>query len=335
MATLPRRSFTDEDPAEVMKANGGALDMPLIVSFAGYSFSGKTRSALLFGHGVSKVVGGPVFAIDSERARMREHAGVVPFRRVQLDPPFTAGAYLQAIEYCISKGARAIVIDNMSDEHNGQGGILYQHEEFLEQKAGDDWSARDRWSQAGWAKLKGIKSERATMENTIWDMADPSKAGIAFVMTYRADEKYKPKTRKEKLVDPTKEEDLKWSIESTTKLFGWSTLRYLLMPGCNGVPLELGKAANEAERRLMKVGDRFQNVLPKGKPISVEFGEHVARMCRPSSKSAPASSATKLYEVTSPDGVTKSKELSDAEVANFKRRGFSVVEVPEEVSAAE
>lgn len=289
MATLPRRSFTDEDPAEIMKANGGALPMPLLASFAGYSFSGKSRCLLLFLSGACRVVGGKPFVIDSERGRLREHAGVVPFQRVALDAPYTSEAYRQAIEYCVSKGATSIGIDNMSDEHNGEGGILFQHEEYLQQKAGDDWKDRERWSQAGWAKLKGPMSERSKLEQYIWKLADPEGAGIVFGMTYRADEKYKPKTKKEKLVDPSKEEDLKWSIESSTKLFGWSLLRYLLMPGCNGVPLELGKAANEAERRLMKVGDRFQNVLPKGKPISVEFGEHVARMCRPSSAARPSS----------------------------------------------
>lgn len=312
MGTLPKRTFTDEDPAEVMRENGGALDMPLMVSFAGYSFAGKSRCALLFAAGAAKVVGGDVFAIDTERGRLREHAGVVPFRRVGLDPPYTAGAYHQAVDYCLSRGARVIVIDNLSDEHNGEGGLLFQHEAYLDRVAGDDESARSRHAQAGWGALKGISSERARFERHVWQLAGD---GVVFVFTYRADEKYKPKTRKEKLVDPSREEDLKWSIESTTKLFGWSTLRYLLMPGCNGVPLQLDKAANAAERRLMKVGDRFAGVLPAGKPITVEFGERIARMCRPSS--------LKTYVVSKGDkSIEKTLTLDAAE--RLRSQGYTV-----------
>jgi hypothetical protein len=328
-----KRIFTDEDPAEVMKANGGAIAMPEVVSFAGYSFSGKSRCMLLYLSGACRVVGGKPFVIDTERGRLREHAGVVPFQRVGLDAPYTSEAYRQAIEYCVSKGATAIGIDNMSDEHNGEGGILFQHEEFLASKAGDDWGARERWSQAGWAKLKGPMSERSKLEQYIWKLADPEHAGVVFGMTYRADEKYKPKTRKEKLVDPSKEEDLKWSVESSTKLFGWSTLRYLLMPGCNGVPLELSKAANEAERRLMKIGDRFQNVLPKGQPITADFGEKVTRMCRPTS--ARASSPSKQLYTVSKGADSVDKELTPEGAERLRKQGYQValLEIPEDVQA--
>jgi len=47
-------------------------------------------------------------------------------------------------------------------------------------------------------------------------------------------------------------------------------------------------------------------------------------------KAAPASSATstKLYEVTDQEGVTKDKELTPSQAEGFRKRGFSVVEVP-------
>jgi hypothetical protein len=311
MAQLPRRSFTDEDPAEVMRANGGAVDMPLMVSFAGYSFAGKSRCALLFAYGASKVVGGEVWAIDTEGGRLREHAGVVPFRRVQLDAPYRSEYYQQAVEHCISKGARVIMIDNMSDEHNGEGGVLEQVEEYLDRVAGDDENARQRHNQAAHkaVKLPG----RFKMERYMWKLC---MGGVVFVLTYRADEKYKPKTKKERLVDNSREEDLKWSIESTSKLFSGSTLRYLLMPGSDGVPLELDKAANAQERRLMKVGDKFRGVLPAGKPITVEFGEKVARMCRPQ--------ALREYTISKGDK-SIDKPLTETQAETYRKQGYTVV----------
>ena len=309
MAKVERRMFVDEDPAEFMQQHGGSVWSPLMVSIAGYSNSGKTESALLIGEGVRRVVGGPLFAIDSEGGRMREKAGIVPFRRVALDPPYTSQAYHQAVEYCVSKGAQVIVIDNLSDEHKGMGGVLQQFEAFMSEKCGNDWSKREKWSQAGWAR---VKAPRAEMEQYFKYLMEHK--GVVIIATFRADEKYKPKTAKEKLLNPEKEEALSWSIESTSEVPYMSTVRYVLETGSDGVPILPDKAANTAEKKLMKVGRRYKDLLKDKEPFSIEFGIRLAKLCRPQEAVPQAPTANTQQQPKSP-AKTQPKQEAPADTS--------------------
>lgn len=278
MAKAQHRQFTDEDPAEFMAQNGGSVWSPLMISIAGYSGSGKSESALFVAEGIRRVIGGTTWAIDSEGGRLREKAGLVPFRRVPMDPPYRSDAYLQSIDYCVAKGASVIVVDNMSDEHNGAGGVLEQHEAYLDEKCGDDWSKRERFNQAGWVR---VKEPRKRMERHFRALMEK---GVVFVLTFRADEKYQPKTSKEKLVNPAKEEELSWKVDSTSEIPYMSTVRYVLMSGCDGIPLSLANAANTSEKKLMKVGRRYRDLLKPGEALSIAFGEKLGKLCRPAAK---------------------------------------------------
>lgn len=98
----------------------------LIVSIAGASGSGKTRSALRLARGI---VGGDmskVFVIDTEARRALHHADVfIPrFRHLDLQPPFRPERFQEAIQAAIEAGAGAVVTDSFSDEYEGEGGIV-------------------------------------------------------------------------------------------------------------------------------------------------------------------------------------------------------------------
>ena len=103
-----------------------------LTSIAGPSGSGKTYSALLYARGL---VGpkGKIGFIDTENKRSRFYADVAGgFDVIDLDPPFTAARYVEAIKAFEKAGYPAIVIDSISHEWEGSGGVLEQAEAIEE-----------------------------------------------------------------------------------------------------------------------------------------------------------------------------------------------------------
>lgn len=92
----------------------------------GPSGSGKTMSALLIAFGMtgdwSKVV-----VIDTENHSADLYAHLGDFLVLPLSQPFTPEKYSQAIEVCENAGMEVIIIDSISHEWEGKGGILDIH----------------------------------------------------------------------------------------------------------------------------------------------------------------------------------------------------------------
>lgn len=92
----------------------------------GPSGSGKTYSALLLAHGLTedwtKIV-----VIDSEQHSSDLYAGLGNYNVLHLEPPFEPERYIKAIEICEKAGMQVIIIDSISHEWDGIGGILDIH----------------------------------------------------------------------------------------------------------------------------------------------------------------------------------------------------------------
>ncbi len=140
-------------------------DTQFMLGIAGPSRSGKTFSALRIAIGA---VGGDVskvFVIDTENGRALQYADRFgQFMHKQLDPPFTSQRYLDAIKEADNAKAGIIIIDSQSHEHEGEGGMLEQHEKFLDQKAGEDWAKRERLKFTAWI---GPKAEHNRFVNEV------------------------------------------------------------------------------------------------------------------------------------------------------------------------
>jgi hypothetical protein len=108
---------------EIKKATRQGV-IPLVGLYA-ESGCGKTMSALLLARGL---VGpsGDIHMIDTESRRGSLYADVIPggYSVLDLEPPFTPDRYIRAMQTVIKAGARVIVIDSMSHEWDGMGGIL-------------------------------------------------------------------------------------------------------------------------------------------------------------------------------------------------------------------
>jgi len=118
--------------------------VPLLIGLGGPSGSGKTFSALRLATGMQRVTGGEIYFIDTEARRALHYAEQFNFRHVEFKAPFSPLDYLAAIEFCVKKAAGVVIVDSMSHEHEGPGGVLEWHEAELDRMAGDDYKKRDQ-----------------------------------------------------------------------------------------------------------------------------------------------------------------------------------------------
>lgn len=99
-------------------------DSKALIGLYGQSGSGKTMSALLLARGL---VGpnGKLVLIDTESGRGSLYADVIPggYEVIELDAPFSPLTYVEAIETAEKAGADCVIIDSMSHEWSGLGGV--------------------------------------------------------------------------------------------------------------------------------------------------------------------------------------------------------------------
>jgi len=123
-------------------------NMPLIIGLAGASGSGKTYSAMRLAKGIA---GGKPFAVvDTERRRACHYADFFTFDHGDLGAPFEPRCYAEAICAADKLGKYAvIVVDSMSHEWAGDGGILDMQTAEFERMGGGD-----NVKMASWIKPK-------------------------------------------------------------------------------------------------------------------------------------------------------------------------------------
>lgn len=122
---------------QIRKARRSATKLRLLLT--GPSGSGKTFGGLLVAKGLGCQ---NIIVIDTEQGSSDLYDSLVPFQVIDLAPPFTPEAYIEAIDAAEQAGADAIIVDSISHEWNGKGGCL----ELVDQLArahfrGNTWSA--------------------------------------------------------------------------------------------------------------------------------------------------------------------------------------------------
>jgi hypothetical protein len=127
-----------------------------LVGFYGKSGGGKTMSALLFARGL---VGpsGRIVGIDTENHRMSLFADQIPggYSVIDLAEPFTPERYVEAIEVA-EQAADVVLVDSMSHEWAGEGGVLDMQDAELDRMAGQDWKKREQCRMAAWIRPKMV-----------------------------------------------------------------------------------------------------------------------------------------------------------------------------------
>jgi len=95
------------------------------LALQGTSGSGKTMSALLLASGITDW--SKIAVIDTENHSADLYAHLGEYNVLQLSKPFTPERYIKAIEVCENASMEVIIIDSVSHEWDGSGGILYLH----------------------------------------------------------------------------------------------------------------------------------------------------------------------------------------------------------------
>ncbi len=227
---------------------------PLLVGLIGPSGTGKTFSALRMADGIRRIVGGDVYMIDTEARRSLHYAELFKFHHVAFGAPFGPMDYLAAIEHCLKNGARTIIVDSMSHEHEGPGGVLEMHAAELARMGGQLSKSMLAWQKP--------KAERRRLINTILTM------DCNFIFCFRAKEKLK--------IVPGKDPTPRGFMPMAGEEFVYElTLKCLLLPGANGVPTIAPEYPDE--KMMVKIPGQFRDIFAEPVQLSEDVGEALAR----------------------------------------------------------
>ena len=248
---MTQRTFTDR-PATRER-------VPLMLGLVGPSGGGKTYSALRLATGIQRVTGGDIFVIDTEARRSLHYADRFKFRHVDFGAPFGSLDYLAAAEYCVGKGAGVIIVDSMSHEHEGPGGLLEQHEIEAKRLAAL-WKVRVEVAKmSAWA---APKAARRPLINSLLQMP------CNFIFCFRAMEKLKI----EKGKDPVA---MGYMAIAGEEFVFEMTANALLLPGAGGVPT--WQSEEIGERQQIKRPGWAADIFGERKPLDEATGESLAR----------------------------------------------------------
>jgi len=96
------------------------------LGFAGPAGSGKTMSSLLTAYGLCNDWN-KILLIDTENGSGELYSNLGEYNVITLTPPFTPESYIEAIKDAEAAGMEVIIVDSVSHEWEGKGGILETH----------------------------------------------------------------------------------------------------------------------------------------------------------------------------------------------------------------
>jgi hypothetical protein len=251
-------SRTKNGPRIFSDAIAERVSVPLLIGIVGPTGAGKSYSALELATGIQSVVGGDIYAIDTEASRLLHYADRFSYRHVPFDPPFDPLSYLSAVEHCERQGAKTIIIDSASHMHEGVGGTLWAQQAELDRLAGDDWKKRERCGMLAWARPK---ADLRSFLNAILQKR------INIIFCFRAKEKME-------MIQGAAPIKLGFKPISGDEMFYEMTASLLLYPGSKGVPTL--ESEEIGERTSIKIPAQFEGVFRPSQPIHRDHGRKLA-----------------------------------------------------------
>ena len=278
-------------------------NVSLLIGLAGSSGSGKTYTAMRLAKGIASDK--PFCVIDTEAGRAKHYADAFRFDHGDLKPPFSPAAYADAIHAADEAHYPVIVVDSMSHEHAGQGGILDMQEAEFERMGG-----RDAVKMASWIKPKG--EHRRMVQRLLQIRAH-------LILCFRAEEKIE-------MVREEVDGKMKMVVrkkQTATGLDGWVpiceknlpyelTASFLLMASRPGVPLPI------------KLQEQHKALFPLDAPITEQSGAKLAQWAAggASSKtgvSSPSANAPRApADYPTPNAlIVKAREFAECGTATY------------------
>ena len=227
----------------------------LIIGLFGPSWSGKTKSALRLATGLTG--GDGIFMVDTEGGRGLHYAEEYKYQYASLEAPFRPERYMEILLDAKAAGAKCIIVDSLSHEHEGPGGILEWHEEELTRMAGTDFGKREKMKFTAWIKPKAAHNK---FVNAVLQL------GIHLIVCFRAKEKLallkNPQTGK---IEPVPQG---WQAICPDRFEFECTALLLLPPGSQGIP--------DLSPKTSKLQDQHKPLVPDGEQISEAMGKRLA-----------------------------------------------------------
>lgn len=279
--------------------------VPLLVGLCGPSGSGKTYSALRLATGIQTVIGGDIYGIDTESSRMLHYADLFKFQHLPFGPPFGSLDYLAALQHCVHLGARTIIVDSMSHEHEGTGGLLDMHDSELDRLAGDNPSKREAVKFLAWQRPK---ANRRVLINGILQL------NANFVFCFRA----KPTIKMVKVAGKTEVVPQGYMPIAGEEFVFEQTVCCLLLPHANGVPTWFSEQIGE--RSIMKLPEQFKTLFADKGPLTEETGRSLAEWARGGQVAASAPAPTPDAEVS-----TDVLEEIERDLAEAAKQGMTAL----------
>lgn len=240
---------------------------PVLLGIVGPSGSGKTMSALRLATGIQSVVGGSIAAIDTEARRMLHYAERFDFQYLEFGQPFGSDRYLAAIQAAYDMGAKTIIVDSMSHEHEGPGGHLDFHDQEVARlmRPSDEGGGGFRSEYA--AQIPAWTKPAARRRRLINGML---QIPANFIFCFRAKEKIKL-VKKGNRTEPV---ELGWQAIAGEEFVYEMTDRFLLTPGCKGRP-----AFDEAAwaTGVPKLPDEHREFVPADAQLNEDIGAALAQ----------------------------------------------------------
>ena len=224
---------------------------PCLCGLVGPSGTGKTFSALRLATGMQRVSGGDIGFIDTEARRALHYADQFKFRHLEFRAPFDSLSYLAAIQHFVNKGCKTIIVDSMSHEHEGAGGMLEQ--------AGFGMGGGvkfDAWIKPKAARVKMIGGILQTNANMIF--------------CFRAKEKLKiikGKDPEQRGYQPIAGEEFLFEM----------MINFMLLPGAVGHPSWQSDIRDE--QAMMKLPTQFHEMFTRDIQLDEATGEAMVRWC--------------------------------------------------------
>jgi AAA domain-containing protein len=234
----------------------------LLIGLAGPSGSGKTFSAMRLAKGLA---GSKKFVVlDTEAGRAKHYADQFSFDHGDVQAPFSPMAYMEAIKAADDAGYPVIVVDSMSHEHAGEGGLLDWHESELERMAGQDWQKREACKMAAWIQPK--MAHKQMVQRLLQVRAH-------LILCFRAEEKIKM----ERLDGKMKIIPQGWMPITEKNLPYELTVSFLLTPEKPGVGIPI------------KLQSQHRPFFDAAKPIDEQAGSKLAQWASGGVVSQPVS----------------------------------------------
>jgi hypothetical protein len=254
---------------QFVAAPAARSEEPLLLGMIGPPGGGKTLSSLRLGKGIQRVRPGPIIVIDTEGGRSRKYSDVIPFEIVDFAPPCRSEDFLTAIKQQVARKPACVIVDSLSDEHEGEGGYLEWHDEMVPKMGGNEWAA---WSKP--------KASRKKLISGLLHIKTP------LIFTFRAREKTKQnpdaRSAKDKIIN------IGWQPVAPLEIVHTLDLTCILPPRADGVPV--WKSDKVGEDFIIKLPNYLAPFITQGQPLSEDMGEAFARWAMGNTVSPPTRS---------------------------------------------